>query len=219
MAAVDDEPAGLIAPGTTLARVRALYNMHSHEHTRNATIVEEWRLFQDATVGSFRVNRWGRDVKETTSLGPLSYQRGIFRGVHWEQNRNGITFTYPGVHEQRDAISDHAFRDPNDDRDVRLVGESVPLSAYVVQISPSGGRREWLFIDKRTGFVIRREYVQRRRRYITTYDDYRLFDGVPEPSRTRTVDSLGNEREQILVSRQLDTTPDVHDVEMPPARR
>jgi predicted aspartyl protease len=35
----------------------------------------------------------------------------------------------------------------------------------------------------------------------------------------RTVDSLGNEREQILVNRSLDYTPDPRDVDMPPARR
>jgi predicted aspartyl protease len=122
------------------------------------------------------------------------------------------------VHEQHDLISDHAFRDVNDDRDVRLAGESVPYNAYVVEVNPAGGRHEWLYIEKRTGNVVRREYVERRRRYVTTYDDYRLVDGVSEPSRVRTVDSLGNEREQTLVTRTLDTTPDPRDVEMPVSR-
>ena len=143
----------------------------------------------------------------------------MLRGVHWEQNRNGITFTYPGVHDQRDAVSDHAFRDANDERDVHVVGDSLALNAYVVEINPANGRHEWLFIDKRTGNLTRREYVERRRRYTSTYDDYRLVDGVPEPSRVRTTDSLGNEREQILVSRSLDTTPDLKDVEMPASHR
>ncbi|HEX3466577.1 MAG TPA: aspartyl protease family protein [Candidatus Elarobacter sp.] len=220
IAAVDDEPAGLIGSTATLAHVRALYDRaHAHELTRAATVIEDWRLFQDDTVGAFHVNRLGKDVRETTTLGPLTYQRGVRGAVHWEQNRNGIVYTYPGVHEQRDAVSERAFRDPNDDRDVRLVGESAQLGAYVVEVNPAAGRHEWLFIDKRTGYVSRREYVERRRRYATTYDDYRLVDGVPEPSRVRTVDSLGNERDQLLVTRTLDTTPDLRDVDVPPARR
>ena len=219
-AAVDDEPSGLVASNATLAHVRVLYDRaHTHEHTRAATVIEDWRLFQDDTVGSYRVDRLGKDVREITTLGPLVYLHGVRGAVHWEQNRNGIVYTYPGVHELRDAISERAFRDPADDRDVRLLGESLALNAYVVEVNPPTGRHEWLFIDKRTGYLSRREYVERRRRYATSYDDYKLVEGVPEPSRTRTVDSLGNEREQILVSRTLDTTPDVRDVDIPPPRR
>jgi predicted aspartyl protease len=219
-AAIDDQPAGLIASSTTLARVRALYERgHTREHSRTVTIEEEWRLFQDGTVGAYKVNRWGKDIRETTTLGPLSYERGVLHGVRWEQNRNGVTFTVTGIHEQRDAVSDRAFRDPSDDRDARIVGESVALNAYVVEVNPPAGRREWLYIDKRTGNISRREYVERRRRYVSTYDDYRQVEGIPEPSRVRTTDSLGNEREQILVTRLLDPTPDPHDVEIPASRR
>ncbi len=220
LAAVDDEPGGLVSSSLSLARVRALYDRaHAREHTRAVTIEEDWRLFQDGTVGAFKVNRLGKDVRETTQLGPLSYERGVLRGVHWEQNRNGITFTYPSVHDQRDAVSDHAFRDANDERYVHLIGDAPALNAAVVEVNPPTGRHEWLFIDKRSGNLVRREYVERRRRYTTAYDDYRPVEGVPEPSRVRTVDSLGNEREQILVSRLLDTTPDPKDVEIPPSRR
>jgi hypothetical protein len=219
LAAIDDEPGGLIPSSASLSRVRALYERSRRDHTRNATIQEEWRLFQDGTVGSYKVNRLGKDVRETTTLGPLSYERGVYRGVRWEQNRNGITFTYAGVHDQRDAISDRAFRDTGDDRTVHLIGDSLALNAYVVEVNPAAGRHEWLFIDKRTGNISRREYVERRRRYTSTYDDYRPVESVPEPSRVRTTDSLGNEREQILASRALDTTPDLKDVDIPPSRR
>jgi hypothetical protein len=220
LAAIEDEPGGLVPPSAPLSRVRALYERaHARDHTRAVTVLEDWRLFQDGTVGSYRVNRFGRDVRETTTLGPLVYERGVLHGARWEQNRNGIVFTYPGVHEQRDAVSEHAFRDPGDDRNVHVVGDSPAFNAYVVELNPPNGRHVWLFIDKRTGYVVRREYVERRRRYTSTYDDYRMSDGVAEPSRVRTVDSLGNEREQILVNRSLDVTPDPRDVEMPPSRR
>ena len=220
LAAIDDEPTGLIQTSTTLAKVRTLYDRtHARDHSRAVTIEEDWRLFQDGTVGSYKVNRQGKDIRETTTLGPLTYQRGVLHGVRWEQNRNGITFPYPGVHEMRDALSERAFREGNDDRSVRLVGESVPLNAYVVEVNPNGGRHEWIYVDKRTGNVARRERIERRRRYVTTYDDYRAVEGVPEPSRVRQTDSLGNEREQILVSRLLDDTPDAKDIEMPVSRR
>jgi predicted aspartyl protease len=200
--------------------VRALYERaHGREHSRAATIQEDWRLFQDGTVGSFKVNRLGRDVRETTALGPLTYERGVLHGTHWEQNRNGVTFTFPGIHELRDAASERALRDFGDERDVRLVGDSVQYGAYVVEVNPPAGRHEWLYIDKRTGYVVRKEWVQRRRRYVTSFDDYHLVDGIPEPSRVRTVDSLGNEREQILSTRTFDPTPDHEDVDMPPSRR
>jgi predicted aspartyl protease len=220
LAAIDDEPVGLVASSATLARVRAIFERaRPHEHSRTATIQEDWRLFQDGTVGSFKVNRLGRDFRETSSLGPLTYERGVLHGTHWEQNRNGITFTFPGVHDQRDVASEHAFRDPGDDRDVRLVGDSAQFGAYVVEVNPAAGRHEWLFIDKRTGYLVRKEWIQRRRRYAASFDDYHLVDGVPEPSRVRTVDSLGNEREQILSTRTLDTTPDRSDLDLPPSRR
>jgi len=75
LAAIDDEPGGIVQSSTTLARVRALYDRaHPREHGRNVTVLEDWRLFQDGTVGSYRVNRLGRDVRETTTLGPLAYE-------------------------------------------------------------------------------------------------------------------------------------------------
>ncbi|MEA2688422.1 MAG: Aspartyl protease [Candidatus Eremiobacteraeota bacterium] len=219
-AAIDDQPSGLAAPSATLGRVRALYeHAHPRDHTRAVTMMEEWRLFQDGTVGSYRVNRIGKDVREMTTLGPLAYERGVLRGVHWEQNRNGIVFSYPGIHDQRDAVSDRVFRDPSDERNVHLVGDAPAFNAYVVEVNPAAGRHEWRYIDKRSGNLVRREYIERRRRYTSTYDDYRSADGVQEPSRVRTTDSLGNEREQTLVNRSFDQTPEQRDVEMPPSRR
>jgi hypothetical protein len=218
--AYDDEPAGLIGTSATLAKVRLLYeHAHQHEYTRAATVIEDWRLFQDGTVGDFRVYQLGKDVRAITTLGPMSYQKGVVHGVHWQQDRNGITFVDAGLRDQRDAASERAFRDPSDERDVRLVGESPAFGAYVVEADPPTGVHEWLFIDKRSGLVVRRESVERRSRVTTSYDDYRLFEGVWDPSRVDTIDSLGNEREQLLANRAVDTTPDPRDVEMPPSRR
>jgi predicted aspartyl protease len=217
-AATDDEPRNLIPSSTTIEHVRALYRVaHPGPRTKNATVIEDWRLQQDGMSGTFKVHRLGSDYRETTALGPLLYENGMHDGVRWQQNRNGLTFTFAGIHE-RDTISEHAWESRNT-RDVRLVGESVPLNAYVVEIDPPTGRHEWLFIDKQSGQIVRRERLERNRRFVTTYDEFKPFDGESLPERIRTVDSLNNEREQILVSRYLDATPDPGDVAIPPTRR
>ena len=72
-AAVDDEPSGLVSSSATLAHVRGLYDRaHAHDYTRAATVIEEWRLFQDGTVGAYHVNRLGKDVRETTTRSPCA---------------------------------------------------------------------------------------------------------------------------------------------------
>lgn len=217
-ATVDDAPGGLIPSITTLAKVRALYE-HAHivPHTRNATLLEDWRLLQDGQTGTFRVWRLGKDFRESTVLGPLNYENGQHAGTRWQQNRNGLTFTFAGIHE-RDIIADHLWLS-NDTKHVHLIGDSLSANAYVVEVNAPTGRHEWLFIEKRTGVIVRRERVERRRRYTTTYDDFKQFDGTLEPSHMRTLDSLGNDREQTIVSRSLDTTPDPKDVAMPASRR
>jgi hypothetical protein len=217
-AAYDAPPRNLIPSSTTLAHVRAEYRRaHLGGHTKNATLIEDWRLSQDGQTGSFRVYRLGRDYRETTTLGPLVYENGMHDGVRWQQNRNGITFAYSGFHE-RDAVSERDWNS-NSERDVRLIGESVPLNAFVVEIDPPNGRHQWLFIDKQSGQIVRLDRLERNRRLVTTYDDFKPFDGESLPSRIRTVDSLGNDREQTLVSRSLDTTPDPSDVAIVPTRR
>lgn len=217
-AAYDDPPRDIIPSSTTLAHVRAEYRLTQlGSRTKNATLIEDWRLLQDGQTGTFRVRRLGRDYRETTTLGPLVYENGMHAGVRWQQNRNGITFTLAGFHE-RDAVSERSW-ESGDERAVRLIGESVPLNAFVVEIDPPNGRHEWFFVDKQTGQIVRRERIERNRRLVTTYDDFKPFDGESLPSHIRAVDSLGNEREQTLVSRSLDTTPDPRDVAIPPSRR
>jgi len=220
LAAIDDPPAGLIATSTTLAQVRALYlKNHDRERTRAATIIEEWRLTQDKMSGTYHVFRLGRDERDITLLGPFFSEAGVHAGTFWQQTRNGITYTYGGVHESRDARSDTAWLTDIAPHDVRLIGESVPLNAYVVELDPPGGRHEWRFLDKRSAGVVRREYVEKGRRYAVTFDDYRTFDGIPEPSHVHSVDSYGNEHDLTLLSRTLDLTPDPHDVDIAPSRR
>lgn len=217
-AAYDDSPRGLIPSSTTLAHVRAAYRLaRPGPRTKNVTLIEEWHLVQDGQNGTFKVHRLGKDYREATTLGPLVYENGMHGAARWQQNRNGITFTFAGFHE-RDAISERSW-ESNDESDVRLIGESVPLNAFVVEVNPRNGRHEWLFIDKHSAQIVRRDRLERNRRFVTTFDDFKPFDGELMPNRVRTVDSLNNEREQTLVSRILDTTPNFSDVAIPPTRR
>jgi len=211
----------LIPTSTSLAKVRALYvKAHDRERTRVATIIEEWRLTQDKMSGTYRVYRLGRDERDITLLGSLQSEAGMHNGTRWQQTRNGMTYTYAGVHEGRDALSERVWlASDTETHDVRLIGESVASNAFVVELDPIGGRHEWMFIDKRTGTLVRREYVEKQRRYTVSFDDYRSFDGIAEPSRIRITDSYGNERDLSLLSRTLDLTPDARDVEVPANRR
>ena len=199
--------------------MRALYERaYARTYGPRQTVLEDWRLYQDGIVGSYRVARVGHDERDTTSLGPVTYERGVLHGIHWEQDANGVTYTYPDVHEQKDALSEHDLRDPADDRDVHLLGESPDLDAYVVEVNPPAGRHAWYYIERRSGYLVRTERVRYGRRFITDDDDIRLVDGVPEPSRVRTVDALGNERDQILVSRTVEDVPVPSAIEIPPTR-
>jgi predicted aspartyl protease len=211
----------LIPTSTSLAKVRALYvKAHDRERTRAATIIEEWRLTQDKMSGTYRVYRWGRDERDITLLGSLQSEAGMHNGTRWQQTRNGMTYTYAGVHEGRDALSERVWlASDTETHEVRLIGESVTSNAFVVELDPIGGRHEWMFIDKRTGTLVRREYIEKQRRYTVSFDDYRSFDGIAEPSRIRITDSYGNERDLSLLSRTLDLTPDARDVEVPANRR
>jgi len=210
----------LISTSSTLARVHALYaRAHARERSSKLEVIEDWRLTQDGMNGVFRVHRLGRDYRETTILGPLSYENGQRSGVRWQTNRNGLTFSFAGIHE-RDAISERIFEGPlRNDRDEKLIGESVQENAYVIEVNPPGGRHEWMYIDKHTGLLARRDRLEKHRRYVTTFDDYKYYDGVAEPSKIKSVDSYGNERDQVLTSRTYDWTPDVRDVEMPVKHR
>ena len=211
----------MIPTSTSLAKVRALYvKAHDRERTRVATIIEEWRLTQDKMSGTYRVYRLGRDERDITLLGSLQSEAGMHNGTRWQQTRNGMTYTYAGVHEGRDALSERVWLSSDTEtHDVRLIGESVASNAFVVELDPIGGRHEWMFIDKRTGTLVRREYIEKQRRYTVSFDDYRSFDGIAEPSRIRITDSYGNERDLSLLSRTLDLTPDARDVEVPANRR
>ncbi len=219
-ATLDDAPAALIPTSTTLAKVRAFYDRtHDRDATHTAMTIEEWRLTQEKLTGTYRVYRLGKDERDVTSIGPFIYESGVHGGVRWQQTRNGITYATTGYHDARDAVSDRVWEESTDPRDVRLIGESVALNAYVVEIDPAGGRHEWLFIDKQSGNVIRRDAVAKRRRITTLYDDFRTFDGIAEPSRVRATDSNGNERDLQLLSRTLDLSPDPKDVDVTPTRR
>jgi predicted aspartyl protease len=204
----------------SLAHIRAMYlGAIAHDRERTSEVVEDWKLLQDNMQGTFRSRRYLANSVETTTLGPFTALNGVHNGVRWQQNRNGMTFTFAGVHD-RDAISDRAFRLAAPDRpEVHVLGESPANGAYVVEVQPPLGRHEWLFFDKKTGELVRRERVERDRRYTTTYENFRTFDGDPTPTRVHTVDSLGNERDQQLVARTTETTADLRRFEPPPSRR
>ncbi len=101
-------------------------------------------------TGTYHVFRLGRDERDITLLGPFFYESGVRGGTYWQQTRNGITYTYAGVHENRDARSDTAWLTSTDPHDVRLIANryrstptssnSTPPAAVTSGVSWTSGR-------------------------------------------------------------------------------
>ncbi len=218
LSAVDDPPVGLVASTATLARVHSLFERAHPSPIRGRTeaIVEDWRLSQDGLNGTIRTRRFGRESRTTTTLGPFSSEAGVHAGTRWLQTRNGMTVSWAGL--DLDAISEHVFAAAVPGPDIRVAGEAPILDAYVIEVNPAHGRHEWFFIDRHSGWLVRKDRIERNRRYVITYDDFRPFDGTLVASRIRTVDSLGNESDQTLIARTFDTV-EPHVFEAPPNRR
>jgi predicted aspartyl protease len=84
-----------------------------------------------------------------------------------------------GVH-RRDEVNDHALRhalEPGSG--VTLLGQVLaPQAAYVVKVAPPDGRVEYVFYDKGSCLITRRERAVIDQRVITTYEDFRTTNGA-----------------------------------------
>lgn len=157
--------------------------------TRNET----WSYKEGELSGTRADISSGDDFREDVVLGPFHSASGEYRGQRWEQNENGLTHLVSGVHERDDndrkALS-HAARA---DSGVRLLGQvSSPSPAYVVQVSPPGGRTEYVYYDALKFLVTRVERQVTDTKVVTTYDDFRATDGLTEPWHVHTSDGRPN---------------------------
>jgi hypothetical protein len=182
--AIDAPPAGLVPTTATLAAILKASSDTDDSKPANPRI-EDWTISAGGLQGTEHIVHAGRDMADTTRLGPFTYAYGRFHGQHWEQNENGLTVLMDGLHE-RDASSAQALRSASlattPSTNVKLLGETTgPAPCYVVEVKPDDGRHEWVFFDKASGQIDRIESVREDVRVVDTYDDYRKTNGFLRP--------------------------------------
>lgn len=168
----DAPPPGIVPSKEKLAQVLTLN--HGAEGPSPHTRYEKWTYTSEGLSGTQVVYVSGNDSREDDSLGPFQSSFGQLAGTKWRQNENGLTIRLKGIHREDDADARALRNAAKPDSGVTLLGETAaPQAAYVVQVDPPGGRKEWLFLDKTTHLVVRRDQVWEDQRVIETFDDFR----------------------------------------------
>ena len=213
-------PAGIQATTTTLADVLALYA--KNDARPGARTLRETELLKaDDETGTITYVRSGSDFIEREQLGPVSSAWGSSAGREWRQDENGYTRFVSGVHGE-EAVSAEALQRAVDGReaaDVRLLGVvKEPVDAYVVEVDPPGGRHEWLFIERSTGRLVRREASRVDRRAVWTYDDFRAADGITVPWHMHFSDgAAGHDVDETVTAVQRGIPIAAADLAIPPS--
>src|SRR5215470_2823182 len=165
---------------TTTASLAAVLSQNAKAEGKDlasfASRVEEWIVSGGGFDASSRTVWSGRDYKTVEHRGPFVEQEGRIGGVNWELNANGILVIMGGVHQEAQHFEDamRAARAGSPGNAVTLLGEvTMPVAAYVVKVQPEGDPPTWLFFDKTSGLLVRRESVFDGIRTTTTYRDFR----------------------------------------------
>jgi len=178
-------PPGIVPTTKTLAEVLALYRASAGKPIKPIAASREVDAVSgQSDSGTETIERSADDFVTTIRLGRTSASFGLFHGVRWSHNENGYTRTLSGIHGESvlsaKALSGALGGAPADS--VRLLGEvAKPVEAYVMEIRPRGGLLEWLFIDRVSGRLVRKEDSGDGTRETYTYDDFRTTDGVVAP--------------------------------------
>ena len=191
-------PAGIVPTKATLAQVLASYDASSGSLPSGVTTSREVdTITAYGETGTYTEIDSGDDFIETTRLGPTTTASGTYHGHQWRQNENGYTRAVTGIHEEEERSDQALTRAVKGENpgSVRLIGEvESPERAYVVEVNPSAGRQEWLFVDASTGRLFRREESRLGHRIVWTYDDFRTIDGVTTPWHQHLFDGFaGND--------------------------
>ena len=184
-------------------------------------MMESWRFDAGGTHGTERDVYAGDDYRITTQTGPFTYARGRRHGHFWRQNANGLTIVLSRT--QLDESANGLWRSAQLTRDgARLLGEvASPGPSFVVQFSPKGGPREWLFIDKATARITRAEIAYPNRRVIVRADDFRECGGTTRAGHLHLSDTLSkaDDVDWRLTGCRTEAAPDVQTLDIPPNAR
>jgi hypothetical protein len=175
-------PPGITPTNETIVQVLRLYRTSRGFPTSPvSTVRESQTLSAYGESGTYTEIDSGGDYVTKTQIGPTTFERGKYKNQSWQQDENGFTNLVSGVHQEEEVSSDTlaAAVRGQDLSSVKLLGVvTSPVNAYVVEINPPGGRHEWVFIDTKSGRLVRREASRLGRRLVYTYDDFRTTNGI-----------------------------------------
>jgi hypothetical protein len=207
----------------TLAQVLQLYRdsagraVQPVKTSREVDTVEAY-----GETGTYSDVESGDDYIETYKLGPTFSSNGRYHGQRWRQNENGYTRKLTGLHNETQTSSQALGKSMRGEvlDSVKLLGEvAEPVAAYVVEVHPPAGRHEWLFIDKATGRLDRKEESRLDRRIVWTYDDYRTTNGLSSAWHQHYADGLpGNDTDWRTTELAYGAAVSPADLTIPPSR-
>ena len=182
------------------------------------TEIETGTVNEYGLTGTYKTVTDRENWRSTETLGGFTTQSGRYKGERWEQNENGLTTLLHGLH-QRNQVSGAALERSElgiDDPSVKLLGTvSQPVNAYVVEINPSSGRHEFLFIDASTYLLDRQESIYTTGRQVATYSDYHRLDGFMEAWHRHYSDGHPqNEADYVTTADDVNVPVSASDVEM-----
>jgi hypothetical protein len=176
-------PPGSVPTTATLAQVLAAHQQAEGKILDpDATLVEDGRIAAGGLTGTYHEVVAGGDFVETRTLGPFSTAFGSVGGQRWNSDENGQVVRQAASQQRGSAgvrAVDAAVASPQDD--AKLLGEVAGSpTAYIVEVDPPDGQREWIFYDKTTYLVDRTETIEPSARVVETFADYRQSDGTWE---------------------------------------
>lgn len=175
-----DPPPGIVPTTSTLLEVLAAHKKAIGKPTDpSACFIEDDAIATNGLTGTTHEISCQEDFRSTTTLGPFVTSEGSIAGQAWYEDENGQIVPIQGVH-QRGAADARALDDAltHPVNGVKLLGEvSSPVAAYVVEVNPPNGRKEWIFYDKATGLTDRIEAAVAGARTVETFADFKTVDG------------------------------------------
>lgn len=160
----------------------------------------------------------GDDFAETTTDGPISQTDGMWHGIAWERNPNGIVVRRTGYAEDpfRKALEAPSAATSG----ARVLGTTADATpAIVLEVKPQDALVQRRYYDAQTYLLRRVETTSYDgRTHVREYEDYRAFegrliprteryhDGRPENDSTTQVVSIETIREDTAASLAIPAT-------------
>jgi hypothetical protein len=139
-----------------------------------------------------------------TDLSPLTRSRVVFNGrTGWAVDERGKVHDLNPGQVQNQILSryidTYSYLLPNRIPGiVTSLGEDNTKTRYVLRLAPDGGRSALCYVDEKSFLPIKIELQIGNRTIITTFEDYRVVDGIKVPFSSRQFD-IKNEQNQSLV--------------------